>query len=164
MWSWAKTHAPLPKEGSCKACAHAHESHLLGGAAPHALRGIFTTMMGRVMVWLDFLKDDYLFWVLEAAYVLFAFYCIFKDYREKKAEGTRLRGSRGNESMQKMHGTYLALAFLVVLITLNARPVQDFKVLFLVINVPTLAYLCYFNAWFRNWLLDLINKSANIES
>ena len=65
--------------------------------------------------------------------------------------------------MSKFHATYVALAFALLLLTLNVDVLAGHRTLFAVINLSVLGYLCFFNAWFRNKLLGWIIKATKME-
>jgi hypothetical protein len=46
---------------------------------------------------------------------------------------------------------------------LNVRIFEDRRAIFAILNLGLLAYLAFFNVWFRNKVLHYMNRSANIE-
>lgn len=110
-------------------------------------------------------SDKYLSPIVQGTYVLFVLYAFYRDIKPTIVRKNSTSGSvkRGANSMAKFYTTYVALAFLIVLITLNVKSAENHKLLFVIINIVSLAYLCFWNKWFRNKLLGLIMKSSEIE-
>lgn len=94
-------------------------------------------------------------------------YAFYKDIRElllkKLKKGSFPSVPRDHESMSKLHSSYVALAFLVVLLTSNVKFSENHRFIFVVLNVSLLAYLCFYSSWFRNKLFLWIYKSSKLE-
>lgn len=109
-------------------------------------------------------NDQYLLPLIQLLFVLFGFYAINRDRNCKKSSsGFNASLKRGPQSMSIFHSTYVALAFLIVLVTLNVKAAENHKVFFLLLNIGLLAYLCFWNVWFRNKLMGLIIKVSELE-
>ena len=144
----------------------------MGRSSPGAL-GIHEnrTKMDVIIEELSSLANDrYLFFVVQGIYVSLALFAVYRDVREwwqKKHKTGRVRVSlrikRGEKSMSMLHSAYVAIVFLIVLITLNVKVLENHRVIFVAINVGILAYLCFYNSWFRKKLLEWIAKSGSIE-
>jgi len=114
------------------------------------------------------LNDKYLFFIVQVIYLLLFLIALSRDILERWQKKHKTRGSsasviRGEKSMSKLHSVYVAMTFLIVLVILNVQIIENHRVIFIVIDVGVLAYLCFFNAWFRNKLIGWIFKSASIE-
>ncbi len=116
--------------------------------------------------YLCFANDRWMYPIVQLSFILFVLFAISKDiriwwirkYRKSGFSGTL---TRAPQEMGKFHTTYVALSFLLVLIILNVEILKDYKVFFILINIISLAYLCYFNGWFRNKLASLILKASS---
>lgn len=112
-----------------------------------------------------FTRDTYLYPTVQVIFVLFAVYALYRDLKVRYIKtGIVASVKRGPESMAKLHAIYVALAFLIVLVTLNVESLKNHKLFFVLLNVGLLAYLCFWNAWSRNKLLGLIMKASDIEN
>lgn len=118
---------------------------------------------------MEFFKDQYLYYVVEILYSLFAVFAFIMDFKVKRLKEVQSTGAntnveRGQVTMSKLHSFYVAIAFLLVLITLNVKTTEDYKTLFVLFNVSLLSYLCFWNGWFRNKLLACIRRSSTFEN
>jgi hypothetical protein len=100
------------------------------------------------------LVDSVAFPSLETALVGYATYAVWKDYCYRR--GFRPSVKRGNDSMGYFYGAFGASTATLVAIPLTLETVAGFRVPFVLLNLAIPAYLCFFNAWFRNMLLACV--------
>ena len=115
-------------------------------------------------------SDSCLYPVVQALYILFVLYAAFHHkvvswFFSNRSGGASVTGKveRTSESMSKFYGAYVAMAFIVVLVTLNVKIIENYRVFFVILNVGLLVYLCFWNAWFRNKLMGWIIRSYDVE-
>lgn len=115
-----------------------------------------------------FVSDDFLFWLLQAAVLLFAVFSCIREWIARRSAG---RGGavaqikRGAESMQVFYGVTSALITgPLILIDISVDVVKDFRVFWIVIDTVAVVYVCLFNGWFRNWLIGIRNHLINLEN
>ena len=114
----------------------------------------------------EFVSDAVLFWMLQAGLVLFALFAFLRNWI---AIGKAGRGSltmqitRGETSMKYFYGAYAAISGLLVAICLSVDAAKDHRVFWLAVDTSTVAYVCLFNAWFRNYLVKLANYLTKLE-
>lgn len=70
---------------------------------------------------------------------------------------------RGSKALAIFHQTYVAVTFLLVLVTLNVDQAAGHRVFFVVLNVAITFYLCIANAWFRNKIIRVIVWVTEVE-
>ena len=115
-----------------------------------------------------FTSDSVVVPLLQTVYILFGVFALCCDiYARKHAaksdSGAKCAIDRGPISMGRLHATYVALAFAILLLTLNVDVYAGRRAFFAVLNLSTLAYLAFFNIWFRDKLLRLTNHASKIE-
>lgn len=115
-----------------------------------------------------FTRDPIVVPIVQGAYVLFCIYAFACDVigrvrAKRNTSGAHASVTRGSTSMGRLHATYVALAFVILLLTLNVEVYKDRRAVFALLNLGLLAYLAFFNIWFRDKVLRLTNRAANIE-
>ena len=108
------------------------------------------------------LQDWLLFPILQAVILFGGIYCWWEDRgrrRSRKEGGTQFRVGRSDLSMNRL-GAAAGFAVLVVtLINQTAFGVADFpygnySVFFNVLDTAVILYVCFYNGWARNLILD----------
>lgn len=70
---------------------------------------------------------------------------------------------RGDESWSQLALSY-GVASVVTLQIINVSAAFDgYKVIISLFDLAVLLYLCFFNSWFRNWILLRVHKSKSKE-
>lgn len=114
----------------------------------------------------DLTADAILFPALQGSLVLFAVLCALVSwwaYGRRKKTGFSAVVKRGPASMAYFYGAYLALTSIFVALSLQAELARNHRVFFVLLDTILIAYVCLFNAWFRNKLIAWINRVAEIE-
>ena len=112
----------------------------------------------------DLFSDAVVFWVLQAGLVLFALFALLRNaVRKAERGGATVQITRGDPSMKYFYGTYAAVSGLLVGICLSVDVVKDYRVVWVVIDIAVVAYVCLLNAWFRNHLLGFANYLSKLE-
>lgn len=113
---------------------------------------------------MDLLNDRYAFWVFELALVIFCLVAFIANQAAKtrrKNSKAQAMIDRGPVELGRLYNMYLAATFFAVLLTLNVEQSHGYKVVLVGLNVWIIAYLCFFNIWFRNMLLGLTSRLEN---
>ena len=111
-------------------------------------------------------SDSILFWVLQAGLLLFALFAALRNWIAVRKAGrgkVTMQITRSDASMKLFYGTYAAISGLFVAICLSVDAAKDHRVLWLVLDIFSVAYVCLFNAWFRNHLVALANYLTKLE-
>ena len=112
-------------------------------------------------------SDAVMFWVLQFLILLmFILAAARNTIAEKKAGkgGAKLTVTRGKESMALFYGSYVALNGLLVALCLSVEVVKDYRVFWVVVDTMVPAYICLFNPWSRNKLLEWADRLRKIEA
>ena len=70
---------------------------------------------------------------------------------------------RGKESWTNFHIMYGLLSVVFVLAINTTEVLKGFKTIITLADLSILFYLCFFNGWFRNKIIGIINASQNME-
>ena len=109
----------------------------------------------------ELLSDDYLFPAIQIALILFAIFCCIFSLCHS---GNFAKIGRGDASMAVFYGIYAAHSGLFISITLQVEMAKNYRVIWILLDVILIAYVCIFNSWFRNKLLGLIKYLKSIET
>ena len=124
-------------------------------------------MIDIVTVWLAVaLSDDVVFRVAEVSYLAFVCYAFVKDRKfrkERRSQAGSIGVTRGGESMAWFHAQYVAIAFVILLLTLNVDVIKGYRTIYTLVNIGLLAYLWAGNGWFRNLMIGLKCRSSKVE-
>jgi type III secretory pathway component EscS len=71
--------------------------------------------------------------------------------------------TRSDASMKLFYGTYAAISGLLVAICLSVDAAKDHRVLWLVVDIFAVAYVCLLNPWFRNHLVRFADYLTKLE-
>jgi hypothetical protein len=72
--------------------------------------------------------------------------------------------TRGPKAMALFYGAYVALTGLFVSLSLQVDLAKNHRVFFVLIDSILVAYVCLWNQWFRNKLIEWTNRLASLES
>ena|SRR3989442_1378467 len=114
----------------------------------------------------DWTSDAVLFPALQVVLVAFALFAAFREWliaRKAGRGGVSLQVTRSDASMGRFYGTYAAINGLLVAICLTADIAKNHRVFWVVVDTALVAYVCLFNPWFRNLLLQWSEKLTKIE-
>lgn len=110
-------------------------------------------------------SDDVLFPLLQIFLALFILFAIFQSWLGRLRVGREpaIIVARGEPSMSRFYGSYVALNGLFVAICLSVDIAQGYRIFWVTIDTILVAYLCLSNDWFRNLLIDWTNRLTQIE-
>ena len=110
------------------------------------------------------LGDEVVFPGFQLAFLLLLVYAYVKDRGWLRPKtGATLTVKRGKESWSNFHLMYGLLAVVFVEVNNTAEALKGFKTIITLFDLALLFYLCFFNAWFRNKSLGVINASKEME-
>jgi hypothetical protein len=107
------------------------------------------------------MSDSIWFPLLEGAFVVFAIVAVLKDRWLYSGSGIQVLRSEG--SMARFYTVYGAATGILVALALGVEVAAEHRTLLVVLNVAVPAYLCLFNAWFRNKLVGWSNILPMLE-
>jgi hypothetical protein len=105
--------------------------------------------------------DAVLFFVLQAGVLAVAATILLIDKRDAWRAGggpTRLTVTRSPASMTAFYGTYVWLTALLVQLCLGVEVVKNYRVLWALLDVPAVAYVCLGSFWLRNKIAGWANS------
>lgn len=112
-------------------------------------------------------SDECLFYFLQISLVLTFLIALANEsiaqYKSGKGSVT-LSVERGDESMAKFYGAYIAINSLLVAICLSVDVIQNYKIFWVFFDTVIPAYLCIFNPWSRNKLLSWSHMLTKLEA
>ena len=114
----------------------------------------------------EWTSDAVLFPALQVGLVAFALFAAVREWfqaRKAGRGGTSLQVTRGDASMGRFYGTYAAISGLLIAICLSVDVAKNHRVLWVVVDTALVAYVCLFNPWFRNLLLEWAGQLTKIE-
>ncbi len=103
------------------------------------------------------LQDKYLFYIIESIILILLLISISIDLIKKRR---KIIVKRGRKSLRKINNFFFIItAFGIIELTINTA--RSFKILFCLFNISTFIYLTFFNSWFRNLIIGVVNKFEN---
>ncbi len=113
-------------------------------------------------------SDQILYPLLQIAVMGFAGWVAFNDWRARRRAGdggTTFHVNRSLVSVNFFLATYAAATGVLVAITLAVDVTAQHRVLGALVDMLLVTYICLLNAWFRNKLLEWLNRlRSNVES
>jgi hypothetical protein len=112
------------------------------------------------------LSDAVLFPALQITLALFALFALLLNrmqVRKAGCGGVTLTVKRGDTSMRLFYGMYATISGLLIAICLSVDVAKNHRVLWVVMDIVLVAYVCLFNPWFRNLLLEWAEGLTKIE-
>ena len=111
-------------------------------------------------------SDSVLFFVLQATLVIFVMFAAAQEWcavRRAGRGGATLKVTRSRESMMQFYGAYAAISGILIAVCLSTEVAKNHRVFWTVFDVLLVAYVCLFNPWFRNLLLNRVSRLTTIE-
>jgi len=114
------------------------------------------------------LSDRYMFLVFEASLFVLCLYAMWRSWRSsrpRKGPVTVLvEVKRSAQGRALLYGFYGALSVVLLNIPLRVEvaAARDYRVLWVLFNLSSAAYLCLFNSWFRNKIIGWVGKFENL--
>ena len=112
------------------------------------------------------LSDQHMFLFFQGVFVILAIYAWIKDIFARNTHtnsAVSLTVQHGNESWGKFNLAYGVFA-LVILQTINTtEALKGYKTVVTALDLSLLFYLCFFNKWFRERTLRVINHSQQMK-
>jgi hypothetical protein len=111
------------------------------------------------------LHDRYMFPLFEAVLVGLFFYAVCPSRQRKPVSGLGLTAivdiKISAHARALLYGFYTAFAVVVFNIPLRVKTSGNYKVFWILLNLSIVAYLCFFNTWFRFELLRWASAFEN---
>jgi hypothetical protein len=114
----------------------------------------------------EWLSDTYLFPVLQALLALIFLFSVAMEVFSQVRAGfgsVSLSLERGAETMKIFYGFYLALSGLLVALCMGVEMAKEHRVIWVVLDVLIVSYLCLVNPWFRNGLVGIAVTLRKLE-
>jgi len=108
-------------------------------------------------------SDEVFAYILQGAFFLLWAIAFANDAWRHFRGGIDVGVKRGADCMKRLHGAYVALAFIVLLLTLNVEIYEGRRAFFAALNLGLLATLVFFSVWFRGHVFKLIQLSSTVE-
>lgn len=110
------------------------------------------------------LSDRIIFPVFELVFIGLFFFAFLKErgWFVKKT-GVHATVTRGKESWKNFYLAFGIVSVVLMQIINSSEALKGFKTIISIVNLAMLAYLAFFNGWFRNKTLGLIAKSQQKE-
>lgn len=98
-------------------------------------------------------SDNYVFPAFEIFLVLVFIYAFLAD-RLKRGNGIAVkRGAKGRSIIVKISS--VIISFFVFQIVDSTETLKEYRIILILVNLFIVAYLCFFNDWFRNKLIGI---------
>jgi hypothetical protein len=114
----------------------------------------------------EWTSDVVLFPALQGGLAVFTLFALLRNrYAVMKAGRGEitLQITRGETSMGLLYGTYAALNSLLVALCLTCDVIKNHRVFWSIADTILVAYVCLFNAWFRNQIVGLASSASKLE-
>lgn len=108
-------------------------------------------------------SDAVLFPALQLALVLLVIYSMARSRWMISGGGLSAQVTRSPASMAVFYGAYAALSGVATALCLQLDMVANYRVLFVVLDLVLIAYLCLGSNWFRNKLIGWANSLTELE-
>jgi len=111
-------------------------------------------------------SDALLFPALQTVLILFVLFAWLLNFWHSRRAGHgtfSAQVTRGDSSMGYLYGTYAAISGLLIAICLSVDIATKHRVLWVVVDAGLVFYVCLLNPWFRNRLLEWVNRLPKIE-
>jgi hypothetical protein len=117
--------------------------------------------------WLWLSSDAFLFFAVQGALALFVALAASLDlvHRLRAGSGAAvLRVTRSERSMAALYGVYGTVSAVLVGLSLTVDVAVRYRVFWTIVDVLQAAYLCVWNAWFRNKLIGWASQISTLET
>lgn len=111
-------------------------------------------------------SDAYLFLALQVSIAAFALFAAIRSAILKRRAGSGSLSmviTRSENSMAVFYGAYGAATGLLVALSLSVDFASHHRVFWVLFDTVLVAYVCLFNAWFRNWLIGKTSALSKLE-
>jgi len=118
------------------------------------------------MLW-KLTSDKALFPAIQIALFIFVLFAVIRNYIQAGNAGQgeiAVEIVRGNVSMGLFYGTYAAISGILIAICLSVDIAKNHRVLWSMLDTIQVGYLCLFNGWFRNLLVQWLMQLSKIEN
>ena len=112
------------------------------------------------------LSDQFMFLFFQGVFVILAIYAGIKDNFPRNTggkSGASLTVQHGNESWAKFNLAYGVIALVILEAINTTEALKGYKTVVTALDLSLLFYLCFFNRWFREWTLQVINNSQQMK-
>lgn len=108
---------------------------------------------------INFLPQDSMIFPLFQILLLLLFLFAFSQDRLNKGSGRIvIRGKEGWDNFPLAYGIISVILLQIISI---ANSLKEYKTIITLLDLSGLLYLCFYNSWFRNKIIGLMNKSRN---
>jgi len=108
----------------------------------------------------NIISDRYLFLLFQISVFIIFIFAIIKEIMAKYCNPKRTI-TRGDESISKLHIAYGISSVLIIQIINISTVYNNHKVFISISNILILFYLCYFNSWSRNKIMNFLSSIKN---
>lgn len=112
------------------------------------------------------LSDEILFPLLQLGVAAFAAYAWYRarPLRQQRGNGgVKAEITRGPSTMLKFYAAYGSITGVLIAIVSASDVANQHRVLWILVDVVLVAYVCLVNAWFRNALLGWASALTKLE-
>lgn len=106
------------------------------------------------------LSDKVTFIFFELLFLLFFVFAVWKNWRYRSSP---FSVTRGKTSWDYFYLAYGIVSVIMIQIISVSESLKGYKVLISILNVGLLLYLMFFNGWFRNKIVGIIQKSKKMK-
>ena len=118
------------------------------------------TILNEISHWAS---DAVLFPALQLVLVLLVIYSVVRSRWMISGGGFSAKVTRSPTSMAIFYGAYAALSGVATALCLRVDMAANYRVLFVVLELVLIAYLCLGSNWFRNKLIGWANSLTELE-
>jgi hypothetical protein len=111
-----------------------------------------------------FLNDQFIFPAFQVGFLLLTAFALAKDrgfLTPKVSVSATVK--RGEKSWNYFHFAYALLVVVFVEAINTTEACKGYKTVVTILDLASLLYLCFFNGWFRNKIIRVINSSQQME-
>ena len=117
-------------------------------------------MLAEICYWVS---DVVLFPALQVALVLLVIWSVVRSRQMVSGGGFVAQPIRSQASMAVFYGTYAAISGVATALCLRVDMAAKHRVLFVLVDLVLIAYLCLCSNWFRNKLLGWADTLTKLE-
>jgi len=107
--------------------------------------------------------DAVLFPTLQVALVLLVIYSVVRSRWMISGGELSAQVNRSSASMAVFYGAYAAISGVATALCLNVDMAANYRVLFVILDLVLIAYLCLGSNWFRNKLIGWADSLTKLE-
>jgi hypothetical protein len=101
-----------------------------------------------------FRDSSTLWWLVEIPLLLLVLYAALPT----EPSGIQRDVKRSDNSLSYFYLFYTAFSVIVFWLPLTVESAKSYRIVLSLFNLSATIYLCFFNAWFRNLIIGLVNR------